>query len=37
MVPDLAIQAEEPVEARVQKLAAGVHEAKEKWLGFNSN
>lgn len=30
MVPKLAIQAEEPVEVRIQKLAAGVSEAKEE-------
>jgi len=30
MVSKLAIQVEEPVEARVRKLAAGVHEAKEE-------
>lgn len=30
MVPKLAIQVEEPVEAHIWKLVAGVHEAKEE-------
>lgn len=32
MVPELAILAEAPAEARIQRLAAGVHKAQEEMV-----